>query len=199
MLGANFFGTVRVGRAKALAFGLLATFMALSLMLVATKPAQAASSTFTVNRTTNESDANTADGVCDVDTATVGDQCTLRAAIQQANATTDADTINFKIPGRGVKTIKPTSQLPQITQPVTIDGYTQPKSKKNTRATGAINAVLKIQLDGSSATSGADGLVIQTHDTTIRGLAINNFKTDNTGITGAGSSYRAPPATTITL
>jgi hypothetical protein len=59
-----------------------------------------------------------------------------------------------------VKTIKPTLELPTITQPVIIDGYTQPGSRKNTRATGAINAVLKVQLDGSAAGDGADGLII---------------------------------------
>jgi hypothetical protein len=166
--------------------------MALSLMLVATKPAQAASSTFTVNRTTNESDANTADGVCDVDTATDGNQCTLKAAIQQANANanpTETDTINFKIPGRGVKTIKPASELPQIREPVTIDGYTQPKSKKNTRATGATDAVLKIQLDGSLAGSNAGGLVIQgSSNVTIRGLVINRFEGAGVRVTTADGS-----------
>ena len=40
-----------------------------------------------------------------MDIFTGGDQCTLRAAIQQANATAGADTINFAIPGTGVKTI----------------------------------------------------------------------------------------------
>ena len=34
-----------------------------------------------------------------------GDQCTLRAAIQEANATPGADLIRFFIPGTGVKTI----------------------------------------------------------------------------------------------
>jgi CSLREA domain-containing protein len=52
--------------------------------------------TFTVNSTGDAGDA-TIDGTCDADaTATV--QCTLRAAIQEANATTDADTIDFAIP-----------------------------------------------------------------------------------------------------
>ena len=34
------------------------------------------------------------------------------------------DTINFNIPGAGVKTISPTGALPIITDPVTINGYT---------------------------------------------------------------------------
>ena len=64
---------------------------------------------------------------------------------------------------------------------VIIDGYTQPGSKKNTRLTGAINAVPKVQLDGSGAGLDADGLIIQgMSDNTIRGLIINRF--DRSGI-----------------
>ena len=93
------------------------------------------------------------------------------------------DEIHYNVRGdrTKVKTIKPTLELPAITQPVIIDGYTQPGSRKNTRATGAINAVPKIQLDGSDAGSDADGLVIQgISDVTIRSLVINRF--DRSGI-----------------
>jgi len=75
---------------------------------------------------TDEDDANTADGVCDVDLNKPGLQCTLRAAIQEANARTGFDVIHFAIPGNGVQVIFPTSELPPITQPVFIDGTTQP-------------------------------------------------------------------------
>ncbi|MDQ4120132.1 MAG: FG-GAP-like repeat-containing protein [Acidobacteriota bacterium] len=54
--------------------------------------------TFTVNRTDDAPDANTADNVCDVDLSTAGQQCTLRAAIAQANATAEADLIGFSLP-----------------------------------------------------------------------------------------------------
>jgi hypothetical protein len=162
---------------------------AAGVVLVGLLMADAASavSTFTVNRTSNEADASTADNICDVDAATVGNQCTLRAAIQQANATANAggpDEIRFKIPGdpKKVKSIRPISELPAITQAVTIDGYTQPGSRKNTRATGAINAVPKVQLDGSTSTApDMDGLIIQgSSENTIRGLVINGF--DRSGI-----------------
>jgi hypothetical protein len=157
-----------------------------AVLLLAARPALAAE-TFVVNRTTNESDASLGDDICDTNTATAGNQCTLRAAMQQANevdnSTTDPDRIHFNIPGDNtkVKTIKPTFELPAITERVIIDGYTQPGSRKNTRATGAINAVPKIQLDGSAAGSDADGLIIQgISDVTIRGLVINRF--DRSGI-----------------
>lgn len=181
--------SVAAGRAardhRTLALCVLAVISALLIWSLAAQPARAVS-TFVVNRTTNESDAATGDNVCDVDTGTAGNQCTLRAAIQQANATVNSggpDEITFNIPGdkKKVKTIKPTSELPALSQPVTIDGYTQPGSKKNTRLTGAINAVLKVQLDGSGAGIDADGLIIQgSSDNTIRGLVINRF--DRSGI-----------------
>ena len=38
----------------------------------------------------------------------------------------DPNAIYFDIPGNGVQTIEPLSPLPPLTQPVTIDGTTQP-------------------------------------------------------------------------
>jgi CSLREA domain-containing protein len=79
--------------------------------------------TFVVNSLGDQGDA-VSDGQCD----TVNGApftCTLRAAIDEANATTDADTIRFNIPGPGAKEIILGSTL-TITNPVTIDGRTQP-------------------------------------------------------------------------
>src|SRR2546423_5800084 len=50
----------------------------------------------------------------------------LRQAILAANASSGTDTIAFNIPGAGVQTINLASGLPFITDPVTIDGTTQP-------------------------------------------------------------------------
>ncbi len=150
------------------------------LFVLSARPVHAAT-TFTVNSTGDQPDADLANSACDADAAAAGNQCTLRATIQQANATTGADTINFHIPtndpGRdpntGVFTIKPSSQLTVITDPVTIDGYTQPGAKKNTLAKGD-NAVLKVELDGSGA-GFANGLTISAGSSTVRGLVINRF------------------------
>ncbi|MFQ5607639.1 MAG: hypothetical protein ACE5GA_06810, partial [Candidatus Zixiibacteriota bacterium] len=49
----------------------------------------------------------------------------LRQAIADANANPGSDLIHFNIPGGGVHTIQPLTPLPTITDPVTIDGYTQ--------------------------------------------------------------------------
>jgi CSLREA domain-containing protein len=100
--------------------------------------------------------------------------CSLRDAILFANATAGADTINFNIPGAGVQTIAPITELPSISEQVTIDGYTQPLATANTLATGN-NANLLIQLDGSGA-GAANGLVVlNAPNTLIRGLVINRF------------------------
>ena len=48
----------------------------------------------------------------------------LRDAINKANSSSGADMIQFKI-GSGLKTIAPTSGLPQLTGPTTLDGTTQ--------------------------------------------------------------------------
>ena len=76
--------------------------------------------TFTVNSPADTVDANPGDGVC----ADAGGNCTLRAAIEEANALVGTDTIAFNIAGAGTHTIRPFSALPSITDPVSIDGYT---------------------------------------------------------------------------
>jgi trimeric autotransporter adhesin len=194
----------KAGARGPLAICVLAVICGLLIAALAAHPAGAAS-TFVVNRTSNEPDANLGDtpNACDVDTATAGNQCTLRAAIQEANATANEagvpDEIRFNIPGdtRKVKTIKPTSELPIIgdnidntnDQAVIIDGYTQPGSTKNTKALGALNAVPKVQLNGSEAGPDADGLIIGGNsNVTIRGLVINEFDRAGIFVTSTGGS-----------
>ena len=49
-----------------------------------------------------------------------------------------------------MQTISPLTALPTITDPVIIDGYTQPGASANTLAVGD-NAVLLIELNGANA------------------------------------------------
>jgi hypothetical protein len=97
----------------------------------------------------------------------------LAQAILDTNANPGPDMITFNIPGSGIQTISPASPLPSITDPVTIDGYTQPGASANSLAVGS-NAVLLIELNGASANSSA-GLTISAGNSTIRGLVINRF------------------------
>lgn len=81
-----------------------------------------------VNTTGDESDADLSDDVCDIGAAVPEGKpplCTLRAAIEQANANEGADVITFNIPGTAPHTIQPASKLPAITETLTIDGTTQ--------------------------------------------------------------------------
>src|SRR5437016_5283227 len=76
----------------------------------------------------------------------------LRQAITDANATPNAggaDQIHFNISGAGVHTISPASALPAITDPVVINGYTQPGASPNTLNIGD-NAVVLIELNGTN-------------------------------------------------
>ncbi len=101
----------------------------------------------------------------------------LRQAILDANANPGADTIAFNIAAAGVQTISPATALPTITDPVVIDGYTQPGSSVNTLPDGD-NAVLLIELNGSSIPGGAisvSGFQINASDCVVRGLVINRF------------------------
>ncbi len=94
----------------------------------------------------------------------------LRDAINQANANTGLDVIDFNIPGSGAHTITPLSALPAITDADTdILGMTQP---------GYAGAPI-IQLSGQFA-GNADGLTIDgtangAGSCQIRGLVINKF------------------------
>jgi hypothetical protein len=101
----------------------------------------------------------------------------LRQAILDANmhANINAntpDTISFIIPGAGLQTIIPLSTFPTITDPVVIDGFTQPGSSANTMAVGD-SSVHLIELNGNGANFRA--LEITAGNSTVRGLVINRF------------------------
>ncbi|MGQ0602554.1 MAG: right-handed parallel beta-helix repeat-containing protein [Anaerolineales bacterium] len=114
-------------------------------------------STLTVNA---NNDVN--DGACN------GTHCSLREAINAANANAITDTIAFNIGGGGVQTITVAAVLPAVTQPVVIDGVTQP---------GFTGAPL-IVLNGASAGPAANGLTLDNGGSTVRELVINGFAGD---------------------
>jgi hypothetical protein len=95
----------------------------------------------------------------------------FRQAIIDSNVLPGTDTITFFIPGGGVHVIVPLSPLPAITDPVIIDGYTQPGARPNTLAVGD-DAVILIVIDGTAAGSQNFMLEVQAANTTIRGLSI---------------------------
>lgn len=163
-----------------------------------------ASLTFIVNSTGDEGDFNLDDESCFTGVRRFGAEvCTLRAAIEQANATAGADRIHFSILAfrdggcdsfSGVCTITPASGLPFIEDPVTIDGYTQAGASENSLARGS-NADLRVVLSGTKApvdTSGA--LEILASNVTVRGLVINRWA-DRSGVWIDGRDRYQDPAT----
>jgi CSLREA domain-containing protein len=177
--------------------------------LLAAKPAHAATN-FTVNSTGDQSDAALVDdpNVCDTDLSSPRNQCTLRAAIEEANDTDGADTINFSIdPGSAPGcdstskvctisldlTTSPIKLLPPITDPLRIDGYSQGKTTADPAddakpATSTSNAALKIELSGNPSVALAYGLKITAANSTVKGLVFNAWGAgvliDGSGATG---------------
>lgn len=122
-----------------------------------------------VNIESDEDDPNTADGVCDVDLDAPDLQCSLRAAIQEANARNGYDVINFDIPGGGVRTITiPISNpLPTITEKLMINGSSQP---------GAVSSpMIDLRGEQNGTTIPAVGLRIMTSRVRVNQLAISHF------------------------
>src|SRR5215210_317509 len=98
---------------RALAFGLLLAALVVSSLLLVARTAHAAE--FIVTNT-NDSGAGS-----------------LRQMILDTNANPGADTIKFNLPGNGPHTVAPNSPLPDITDVVVIDGYTQNGASPNTQ------------------------------------------------------------------
>lgn len=153
-------------------------------------PARAADNDFsdgiTVDSNLDTSDVNIGNGICDDG----GGNCTLRAAIEEANSNADVSTIKFNIAGAADFTnggedgyrIILGQELPQITAQVHIDGYSQPGAQANTAiAPNPINAVLLVEVDGSGIDDSNNyvpqGIVFYdgSDNSSIRGLVINDF------------------------
>ena len=100
----------------------------------------------------------------------------LRQAILDSNADTiGTNTIDFNIQTgfREVKTIQPTSPLPDITQPVVIDGTTQP----------GLPGYPHVAVDGSQA-GNTSGLTIRAGNSTVRGLIVDGFQQQGISLVG---------------
>ena len=129
----------------------------------------------TVTEIGDESDP-TVDATCDV-AADPGIQCTLRAAIETANAFAGIDVINFFIPGSGVQTIAVQSPLPALQTPVNINGYTQSGASSNTDGFPLpLTTQIRIFLDGDALGEGrGSDSSTGSNGSSVQGLAIGNF------------------------
>jgi hypothetical protein len=130
--------------------GLIRVARAMAILFYAMKTASVCGATYVV---TNTSDSGAG---------------SLRQAILSANLTTNVpDAIHFNIPGAGPHTISPLTPLPELTDPLVIDGYSQPGASSNTLANGD-NAMLQLVV--------REKLVIDTTNSTVRGLAIRQIQ-----------------------
>ncbi len=126
---------------------------------------------FEVNSINDRTDASPGDGSCFTGSFVVlptnpplAEECTLRAAIEEANASVMPDVIEFGefLPSSGsFSYIGPTSALPTITQPLTIDGYSAAGY-----GTSDPEATPVIQIGGQGLAVGGNA------DMTLLGLAI---------------------------
>jgi CSLREA domain-containing protein len=122
-------------------------------------------STFTVNKTDDHDDS-----VCD------SNDCTLREAINAANLNPGADAIAFAI-NSGVQTITLATDLPIVTDPVTIDATTQP---------GFAGSPI-IEVNGTNAQNRA-GFSLNGGNSILRGFVLNRFNTAAVGIATPGGN-----------
>jgi parallel beta-helix repeat protein len=158
------------------------TLLLLCLLLASGLEAQpgraAMAHTFVVNGGLDYEDCNPGNGACDPGTWDVGHTvctpapgvCTLRAAIQESNASAGLDDIRFSFIGQP---LQPASALPSITEAATVDGLDTGNGQS-------------VRLDGSNAGIGANGLVLAASGCTVRNMTITGFQADTEDYNGFG-------------
>ena len=104
----------------------------------------------------------------------------LNQAILDANANPGADLITFNI-GSGAKTITPTTLLPTITDPVVIDGTTQPGFSGS--------PLIEITATNVPSFPNRGILNITAGNTTVRSLVINHFRDFGIALVTAGGNH----------
>lgn len=116
----------------------------------------------------------TAMAVFSVTNANDGGPGSLRQAIVNANESIGPDEITFNI-GLGAQTIRLLSPLPEITDPLNINGVSQPTSFVTSSFEAQDAGDQVVELDGSNAGAGANALTITAGNSVVKGLAIGNF------------------------
>lgn len=159
------------------------TFTALACAALLAVPAASWAATFTVDRDDNASDMNTVDGVC----AVPGGGCTLRAALEQANASPGPHNIYFDFGGTPTTIVVTGTPLPNIVQRVLINGYSN-NGTPNSAATGANNADITVRIDGGGAITAALRFHPGASQSTLRGVAITGFASAGVVVSAQGGS-----------
>jgi parallel beta-helix repeat protein len=119
----------------------------------------------------------------------------LRQALINANTAPGPDVVEFNLPGPGVQTIALLTALPEITNSVAINGYSQPGSSTNSNSFGRMDAVLLVRLDGRGISNGLPAALRfnAASGSSVRGLVMVRFAFgieiyDSSNVTVAGNS-----------
>ncbi|HOY43911.1 MAG TPA: right-handed parallel beta-helix repeat-containing protein [bacterium] len=115
-----------------------------------------------VNNAGDASDYDLADGICDSDPEAPGNQCTLRAALENVNYLQEANPVRvyFRLPGNPPHKIEPMSPLPVIDWPLIFDVPAEDAP---------------IILNGARAGE-ADGVVIHAGNSRVQDLVFEQWR-----------------------
>ncbi|MGZ8813639.1 MAG: CSLREA domain-containing protein [Mycobacterium sp.] len=130
--------------------------------------------TFVVDTTADTADAVFGNGVC----ADSANDCSLRAAITEANWWPGSNRIEFNLAGTAPVRIqlqvgRPRLLIQDNSGGLTIDGYTQPGSRVNTAQVGS-NAIMGVEIRGTKNGPRGNALMVTSANNTIRGLLLTN-------------------------
>src|SRR3954452_13948651 len=133
----------------------------LLVALVVLSVTQARDATFFVTDAGDGADATPGDGI----SATAGCVSTSPAGTSEANADGGSDTIQFSLTGASPHVIAPTSELPGITAPLTIQGP------------ALLGDAAQIVIDGINAGASSNGLTISLAGSNcdISGIGVTRF------------------------
>jgi CSLREA domain-containing protein len=155
---------------KIMRLALLAAVLTAGGIVVGQSGAPPVSAAQVVNSTGDDPDIAPGDGSC----KTAGGVCTLRAAIEEANAFPGADTIEFAL-GGPYPVIQPLTSLPFLSTDIEIKGNT--------------GGATRVVLDGSLSAPNTGGLFIGgTAVVNVEYLSIHSFPNRGVCILGAGTT-----------
>jgi CSLREA domain-containing protein len=142
---------------------IMATLVA-ALIALAAVPAFASAAAEIEVDSLADSPQTTPGAICDTG-APEGENCTLRAAIEAANFSSDPSVIEFPLPPfEGGQEIEPGTALPAIAQPLTMLGHPVPYGAYSGPAVGV------------RAPAGAAGLTVESNGVTIENMAFSGGK-----------------------
>lgn len=165
--------------------------------------------TFAVNDNGDAADNNLGNGICDTNAA-AGDQCTLRAAIQEANAVFGSDTITFSLPAGSTITLNSALDILSGTLTITGPGAAQLTVRRSS-AGGTpnfrifrINNGQTVSISGLTITNGrtADGVpasglggsgefgggILNAGSLTLNDMVITGNRTGDGGTSGGSNT-----------